>query len=233
MARVCQVTGKGPMVGNNVSHANNKTKRRFLPNLQYRRFWVESENRWVRLRITNAALRLIDKVGIEQVVADLRAARRNSEGAATMAKGGREKIKLESTRRHRPLLHDRQEQEDDAGEDRDHEVRSEGAQARDLQGNEAQVSDFAEPRRGRRGDPLLSAMRRVARATLLACCDQPSMRARHAGAARTPAARRCRSPRPCGTRPAARRRAARPRRWCASRAGAAPRASPPAWRGTG
>ena len=73
MARVCQVTGKGPMVGNNVSHANNKTKRRFLPNLQYRRFWVESENRWVRLRISNAALRLIDKVGIDQVVADLRA----------------------------------------------------------------------------------------------------------------------------------------------------------------
>jgi large subunit ribosomal protein L28 len=73
MARVCQVTGKRPMVGNNVSHANNKTKRRFLPNLQYRRFWVESENRWVRLRITNAALRLIDKVGIDQIVADLRA----------------------------------------------------------------------------------------------------------------------------------------------------------------
>ena len=73
MARVCQVTGKGPMVGNNVSHATNKTKRRFLPNLQYRRFWVESDNRWVRLRISNAALRLIDKVGIDQVVADLRA----------------------------------------------------------------------------------------------------------------------------------------------------------------
>ena len=73
MARVCQVTGKGPMVGNNVSHANNKTKRRFLPNLQYRRFWVESENRWVRLRISNAALRLIDKRGVDQVVADLRA----------------------------------------------------------------------------------------------------------------------------------------------------------------
>ena len=73
MARVCQVTGKGPMVGNNVSHANNKTKRRLLPNLQYRRFWVESENRWVRLRISNAALRLIDKVGIDQIVADLRA----------------------------------------------------------------------------------------------------------------------------------------------------------------
>jgi large subunit ribosomal protein L28 len=73
MARVCQITGKKPMVGNNVSHANNKTKRRFLPNLQYRRFWVESENRWVRLRLSNAALRLIDKKGIEVVLADLRA----------------------------------------------------------------------------------------------------------------------------------------------------------------
>jgi large subunit ribosomal protein L28 len=73
MARVCQVTGKGPMSGNNISHANNKTKRRFLPNLQYRRFWVESENRWVRLRISAAALRLIDKVGIDQVLVDLRA----------------------------------------------------------------------------------------------------------------------------------------------------------------
>ena len=73
MARVCQVTGKRPMVGNNVSHANNRTKRRFLPNLQYRRFWVESESRWVRLRLTNAALRTIDKVGIDTVLADLRA----------------------------------------------------------------------------------------------------------------------------------------------------------------
>ncbi|NJK42771.1 MAG: 50S ribosomal protein L28 [Aquincola sp.] len=73
MARVCQVTGKRPMVGHHVSHANNKTKRRFLPNLQYRRFWLETENRWVRLRVSNAALRLIDKVGIDQVVADLRA----------------------------------------------------------------------------------------------------------------------------------------------------------------
>ena len=73
MARKCEVTGKGPMVGNNVSHANNKTKRRFLPNLQSRRFWVESENRWVRLRVTNAALRLIDKNGIDSVLADLRA----------------------------------------------------------------------------------------------------------------------------------------------------------------
>jgi large subunit ribosomal protein L28 len=61
------------MVGNNVSHANNRTKRRFLPNLQDRRFWLETENRWVRLRVSNAALRLIDKVGIEKIVADLRA----------------------------------------------------------------------------------------------------------------------------------------------------------------
>ena len=57
MAKVCQVTGKGPMVGNNVSHANNKTKRRFLPNLQQRRLWVESEQRYVRLRLTAAGLR--------------------------------------------------------------------------------------------------------------------------------------------------------------------------------
>ena len=73
MARVCQVTGKKPMVGNNVSHAQNKTKRRFLPNLQNRKFWVESENRWVSMRITNAALRTIDKNGIDSVLADLRA----------------------------------------------------------------------------------------------------------------------------------------------------------------
>ena len=72
MAKVCQVTGKKPMVGNNVSHANNKTKRRFLPNLQNRRFWVESENRWVSLRITNAGLRMIYKVGIYAVLVDLR-----------------------------------------------------------------------------------------------------------------------------------------------------------------
>ncbi len=74
MARVCQVTGKKPMVGNNVSHAQNKTRRRFLPNLQSRKFWVESENRWVSLRITNAALRTIDKNGIDSVLAKLRAA---------------------------------------------------------------------------------------------------------------------------------------------------------------
>ena len=74
MARVCMVTGKKPMVGNNVSHAQNKTKRRFLPNLQNRKFWVESENRWVSMRITNNALRTIDKNGIDAVLAGMRAA---------------------------------------------------------------------------------------------------------------------------------------------------------------
>ena len=73
MARVCQITGKSPMVGNNVSHANNKTKRRFLPNLQSRRFWLESENRFIRLRVSAAALRTIDKNGIEAVLEQLAA----------------------------------------------------------------------------------------------------------------------------------------------------------------
>ena len=72
MSRVCQVTGKGVQTGNNVSHANNKTRRRFLPNLHERRFWVPSENRWVRLRVSAAALRTIDKNGIETVLAELR-----------------------------------------------------------------------------------------------------------------------------------------------------------------
>ncbi len=73
MARECEVTGKKPMVGNNVSHANNKTKRRFLPNLQNRRFWVESENRWVRMTVSSAGIRIIDKLGIDAVLADMRA----------------------------------------------------------------------------------------------------------------------------------------------------------------
>ena len=72
MARVCQITGKKPQTGNNVSHANNRTKRRFLPNLHYRRFWVESEKRWVSLRVSTAGLRVIDKKGIEAVLKDLR-----------------------------------------------------------------------------------------------------------------------------------------------------------------
>ncbi|HAM60926.1 MAG: 50S ribosomal protein L28 [Psychrobacter sp.] len=73
MSRVCQVTGKRPMVGNNVSHANNKTRRRFLPNLKHHRFWVESENRFVRLRVSTKGMRTIDKLGIDKVLADLRA----------------------------------------------------------------------------------------------------------------------------------------------------------------
>jgi len=73
MARVCEVTGKGPMTGNNVSHANNRTKRRFEPNLQSHRFWVPSEGRWVRLRVTPRGIKTIDKLGIESVLAGMRA----------------------------------------------------------------------------------------------------------------------------------------------------------------
>ena len=73
MSKVCQVTGKRPQTGNNVSHAHNKTRRRFLPNLQYKRFWIESEQRWVRLRVSHKGMRIIDKHGIEKVLADLRA----------------------------------------------------------------------------------------------------------------------------------------------------------------
>jgi len=72
MSRVCQVTGKRPMSGNNVSHAKNRTRRRFLPNLHTHRFWVESENRFVRLRLSSKGMRIIDKVGIDAVLADIR-----------------------------------------------------------------------------------------------------------------------------------------------------------------
>ena len=72
MSRVCQVTGKRPMSWNNVSHAHNKTRRRFLPNLQYKRFWLEKENRYVRLRVSKKGLRLIDKHGLEKVLSDIR-----------------------------------------------------------------------------------------------------------------------------------------------------------------
>ena len=73
MSRVCQVTGKRPITGNNVSHSKRKTRRRFLPNIHRHRFWVESENRWVRLRISTKGLRIIDKKGIDAVLKDLRA----------------------------------------------------------------------------------------------------------------------------------------------------------------
>jgi large subunit ribosomal protein L28 len=72
MAKKCPITGKGPLVGNNVSHANNKTKRRYLPNLQYKRFWLETEKRFVRLRVSTSGMRIIDKYGIEAVLQDLR-----------------------------------------------------------------------------------------------------------------------------------------------------------------
>ena len=72
MSQVCQVTGKRPLSGNNVSHAQNRTRRRFLPNLQYHRFWVPSENRFVRLRVSAAGMRIIDKNGIDSVIADMR-----------------------------------------------------------------------------------------------------------------------------------------------------------------
>jgi large subunit ribosomal protein L28 len=73
VSRVCEVTGKGPIVGNKVSHANNKTKRRFLPNLHVHRFWVPGENRYVKLRLSSNGMRTIDKRGIEVVLAELRA----------------------------------------------------------------------------------------------------------------------------------------------------------------
>jgi large subunit ribosomal protein L28 len=73
MAKVCQVTGKKPMSGNNVSHANNKTKRRFMPNLQKKRFYLESEKRWIRLNVTARAIKTISKKGIDAVVREMRA----------------------------------------------------------------------------------------------------------------------------------------------------------------
>ncbi len=73
MSRVCQVTGKSPMTGNNVSHAHNKTRRRFLPNLHTHRFWVESEKRFVKLRVSTHGMRIIDKKGIDAVLKDIRA----------------------------------------------------------------------------------------------------------------------------------------------------------------
>ena len=72
MSRVCQVTGKKPVTGNNVSHANNRTRRRFLPNLHSHKFWVEAESRWVKLKVSAKGMRIIDKNGIESVLSDMR-----------------------------------------------------------------------------------------------------------------------------------------------------------------
>ena len=73
MSRVCQVTGKRPLVGNNVSHSNRKTKRRFEVNLHSKRFWLEEEGRWIRLRVSKKGMKIIDKRGLASVVKDLRA----------------------------------------------------------------------------------------------------------------------------------------------------------------
>jgi len=73
MSRVCMITGKRPVAGNNVSHAKNKTRRRFLPNLHWHRFWVESENKFIRLRISSKGMRIVDKKGIDSVLVDVRA----------------------------------------------------------------------------------------------------------------------------------------------------------------
>lgn len=78
MSRVCEVTGKKPMTGNNVSHANNRTRRRFLPNLQEKKFWLETENRFVKLKVSNKGMRIIDKNGIDAVLADIK--RREKRG---------------------------------------------------------------------------------------------------------------------------------------------------------
>ena len=81
MSQVCQVTGKRPMAGNNVSHANNKTKRRFNPNLQEHRFWLENEKRFIKLRVSAKGMRTIDKHGIEKVLADIKARKKEEDQA--------------------------------------------------------------------------------------------------------------------------------------------------------
>ena len=96
MSKVCQVTGKKPMAGNNVSHAKNRTRRRFEPNLHTHRFWVETEKKFVKLRVSAKGMRIIDKKGIETVLADLRDRGENIQGNF-MAKSAREKIRLVSS----------------------------------------------------------------------------------------------------------------------------------------
>ena len=96
MSRVCQVTGKKPMAGNNVSHAKNRTRRRFEPNLHTHKFWVETEKKFVKLRVSAKGMRIIDKKGIETVLADLRDRGENIQGNF-MAKSAREKIRLVSS----------------------------------------------------------------------------------------------------------------------------------------
>ena len=139
MSRVCQITGKRPMTGNTVSHANNRRRRRFLPNLHVQRFWLESERRFVSLRVSTRGLRTIEKKGIEKSWS--RAARPGRRALSRSRRiAMREKIKLAVVGRHRPLLHHDQEQAAPSGQDGGQEIRPEGPQARGLQGNEDQVS---------------------------------------------------------------------------------------------
>src|SRR2546429_4083851 len=102
MSRVCQVTGKKPMKGHYVSHANNKTIRTFEPNLHYRRFWLESQSRWVRLRVSTAGLRRIDKLGVEAVLAGNKAPQNPSQ--TKRPSNQPEKIKVPASARTRPLF---------------------------------------------------------------------------------------------------------------------------------
>ena len=97
MSRVCQVTGKSTTFGNNVSHAKNRTRRTFIPNLHYRKFWVESESRWVRLRVSTKGIRIIDKKGIDEVLKDLRARGVKVQTRIQSEKIMRDKIKLVSS----------------------------------------------------------------------------------------------------------------------------------------
>src|SRR5258708_29613182 len=100
MSRVCQVTGKKPMKGHYVSHANNKTIRTFEPNLHYRRFWVETQNRWVRLRVSTAELRRTDKLRVEAVLAEIKARPKAASKIGTQAMRDKNKLAASATTPH-------------------------------------------------------------------------------------------------------------------------------------
>ncbi len=120
MSKVCQVTGKRPVTGHNVSHSNIKTKRRFEPNLHYHRFWVESEKRFVRLRVSSKGMRIIDKKGIDSVLADIRAAARGfkaKKGAESWQPVRFAKRSVWCPPRARVTLHHHQEQASPSGKD--------------------------------------------------------------------------------------------------------------------
>src|SRR5215468_10768311 len=131
MSRVCEVTGKKPGVGNRVSHANNKKRRRFLPNLHTQRFWLETEKRWVTLRLTTSGMRTVEKKGIDKVVAELRAQGHKLLDAPRSHHAREDQAAVLG--RNRPFLRDHQEQAAASGQARGAQVRPPGAQARRLQ----------------------------------------------------------------------------------------------------